>query len=56
MGRRDAWVPTGTVAESPGGHLAPISPGRQGAPWGGPCGQLGAGMLGQAVCGMTQDP
>lgn len=44
------------VAESPGGHLAPISLGRQGALRGGPCGQLGAGMLGQAVCGMTQDP
>lgn len=29
------------VAESLGGHLAPISLGRQGALWGGPCGQLG---------------
>jgi hypothetical protein len=38
------------VAESQAGHLASISLGRQGALWGGPCGWLGAGMLGQAVC------
>lgn len=41
------------VAESPGGHLAPISLGRQGAPGAGPVAGWGQGGGGR-LCGMTQ--
>lgn len=41
------------VAESPGGHLAPISLGRQGAPGAGPVAGWGQGGWGR-LCGMTQ--
>lgn len=44
------------VAESPGGHLAPISRGGRGLPGAGPVAGWGQRLGVGCVCGMTQDP